>query len=171
MKRRFVAICVCLISLCVALAGCDGVFPYADKTVPNLQPKYFTVYVCGAVKNEGYITVEAGTGYTEVFFRAGLLPQSALPLYYTDTVEQDGEIAVGYFENGERRYCLDVNGYAVVNRDHSEDIPDEVINLIADYIQLHGKIRNKLQLDELLGSYSQDYLYKFFVARQDYAMG
>ena len=48
-----------------------------------------------------------------------------------------------------------------------ENVPDEAVDLIADYVERCGKVKNKEMLEEILGEYAQ-YSYKFFISEADY---
>lgn len=154
----------------MALCGCtDKLFPLKDNELNDVKPLEFTVYVCGAVQNEGYFTVPSGSDCFAAINLAGLTDASVLPAYADKLV--DGtvtEIVVGYYCDGVRRDCVNVNGALVQNRIPVDGIDPTVINKIADYIDEFGKITDKTLLADILGDDYADNFYRFFVAREDY---
>lgn len=166
--KKSVTIAIFLFVLCAVFAACTDL-PYTEVEIPQNASKTITVYVCGAVENEGYLTISAGTSYTELFRLAGILPQSALPELYSDTVEQTTDfVVVNYFDDGKICYCVNANSLLVTNDDHIDGLPDGAVNLLSAYIVKNGKIHNKQQLRVALGPYAASCLYKFFVAPTDY---
>ncbi len=169
MKRRLAATVIFLFLLCVALAGCTDI-PYAPQKLPNGKAESYSVYVCGAVAREGYYTAAAGTSCVSVIEQAGLLPQSILPSLYTDAV--DGSVAVlvvNYFDGQKQCYCVNANSPLIALRMSVDGLPDEVVSLLADWIEANGVFRNKDQVFSALGEYASDYHYRLFVAKEDYA--
>lgn len=131
--------------------------------------KYFRVYVCGAVANEGYVVVPEGSDYSAVAERAGLLPVT----YFTQNphtlvTEYISVLPLDWYDGEKARSCINVNGGYVTLRMEIEGISPDVINKIADYIELNGKITDKSMLKEILGEDYADNFYKFFVSVNDY---
>lgn len=144
--------------------------PYAQKVLPQGVHTGITVYVCGAVAREGYYTVEAGTDWMTLFSMAGLLPQSMLPLYYTDVVDASVPfVTVDYFDGTKRCSCVNVNSPLIVARLPVEGLPAETVGLLADWIELNGIFRNKQQVLDALGDCAEECGYKLYVAKEDYA--
>lgn len=169
MKRRLRATVIFLLFLCVLLSACSDLTPYATEEFPHGVASCFTVYVCGAVENEGYFTVRAGTSYVALAELAGLVEQSVLSEWYTDAVDGGTEeLVVRYYDGSEIRDCINANSPLIATRSEVDGLPADVVDLLADWIEAHGKLRNKQQLEEALGGYAQDYYYRLFIAREDY---
>ncbi len=171
MKGRLFTTVIFLLIMCIALAGCTD-FPYAPKALPNGKTESFSVYVCGAVAHEGYFTAAVGTSCISVIEQAGLLPQSILPSLYTDTV--DGSVTVlvvNYYDGKKQCYCVNANSPMIELRMPVDGLSDEVVRLLADWIEANGRFRNKRQVISALGEYASDYHYRLFVAKEDYAAG
>ena len=172
MKKRLITTAIFILAMVfvgLALCGCTNISPYAPHVLQNKVPEQVTVYVSGAVQNEGYYTVQAGTSYSALVFGAGILPQSVLPQYYTDTIDGSvEEIIINWFDGTKECSSVNVNSPLIANRLFVEGISDSVVNKIADYIEIYGKIVNKQQLQSVLGDDSNEYLYRFFVAKEDY---
>lgn len=167
MKRLAVAV-IFILAICMTLAGC-GISPYGADRAENVGENYFDIYVCGAVEREGYYRVKAGTSCTDVIALAGILPQSMLPAWYTDTVTvRTKELVVNYYDGEQLRYCVNANSPEIAYRMSIDGIPDEVVALIADYTEAHGTICNKAQLSTALGEWAEEYCYRFYVAAEDY---
>lgn len=171
--KKFWIIIVAIVAL--TFCGCSNtaqqfvLSPLKDVEIDDNSERYFLLYVCGAVQNEGYYTVKEGTTYAQVVHLAGVLPQTVLPDYSMHFV--DGKttvVSVGYRDNGTNCSCINVNGSAVKYRRNVNGISSEVINLLADYLDIHGKITDKKQLQQILGSLYQDNYFKFFVEVDDY---
>ena len=166
--KRLSATVIFLFVLCVLLAGCVYM-PYRGRNIEDNSAETFTVYVCGAVEREGYVTVEAGTSCVDTVKLAGLLPQSILSVYYTDTVTESlKELVVNYADGGKICYCINANSPLIPLHIPIDGLPTEVTELLADYIDRNGAIRNKRQLKSALGEYAEDFHYRFFIAEQDY---
>lgn len=171
MKTRFLTTVILLLAVCITLCGC-GIFdaPLGGAEVPN-RPKgqQVKIYICGAVQQEGYYSVEVGADYFDAIRLAGILPQSALPLPNTAFVNAGVKrIAVGFYEGGKSYDSVNVNGYAIVNRWSIDGLADSIVNKLADYIDEHGAIVNKQQLKLVLGTDYAANHYKLFVAESDY---
>lgn len=155
--------------LCVALSGCADLMPYGGEEIVGGVPATFTVYVCGAVENEGYYDVQAGTDLISLIQLAGVLEQSVLPTNYTDTINgKVEEVLVNYFDGEKTCYCIDANSPLIARRFPVDGLPAEVVDLLADWLDAHGVIRNKRQLKQALGSYANDYHYRFYIAKENY---
>lgn len=166
--KRLLTTVIFMLVCSLAFSACT-LMPYVGVELPEKDEKTFTVYVCGAVEREGYFTVRAGLSYTELITRAGILPQSYLPVYYTDTVTESTKvIVVDYYDGTKQCYCTNANSPEITARNHIDGLPDEVVSLVADYIEAHGTVHNKTQLYEALGEFAEEYIYRFFVAEADY---
>ncbi len=166
MKRLAVAVIFVLIAL--TFAGC-ALTPYHPSTVETVAARTFDVYVCGAVANEGFYSVEAGTSWTELVSLAGLLAQSIMPEFYTDTITGDVDrLVINYYDGQKACNCVNANSVAIAMRLPIANIPDWVVERIADHIEAHGTIRNKQQLAQALGDAAEDFCYRFFVDMVDY---
>ena len=172
--------------MCLTFCGCeeiektiwaDKISPWSDKTVENSNAqsiseaeKKYTIYVCGAVEKEGYHSVAEGETYLTAIAQAGLLDCS----YVTDNAnsvvnEKQNAIIVPYLENGVLRDCYDVNWEYYYLRLPREGLSEAVVDKIADYLDIHGKIANKTVLREVLGEEDYaNYHYKLFIAEADY---
>lgn len=158
-----------LLILCsVLFAACN--VPFEDVTTPDIEPKTYTVYVCGAVENEGYFTVDEGTDILSLLLLAKPLAQAVYPQDMLQQVAANTKfVVVNYEIDDATYYCVNVNGGFVTAESQIENVSAEVVGKIAAYIRTNGKITDKTQLKEILGE--QDYLenyYKFFVSVDDY---
>ena len=161
-----------LLFLCIVFCGCDAFFnsPLSDVEIVNQAAgKTIRLYVYGAVEREGYVEVAAGSTYDVAIHSAGLLPESVLPSYAAVIVNENlTRVAVDYYDGSVARQCVNVNGVLVIGRFHVDGISDNIINMLADYIEQHGKISNKNELVAALGDDYSANFYKFFVAEEDY---
>lgn len=171
MKTRFLTTVILLLVICVTLCGCVYFgAAFSDIEVPN-QPKSekIRIYIYGAVQREGYYEVEVGTDYMEVLALAGLLPQSIVPTLSSSYV--DGTITVlpvGYYDGDTARSSINVNSILITSRMPVDGLSVAVVNKLADYIEIHGKITNKHQVLEALGDDYDENYYKLYVAEIDY---
>lgn len=169
MKKKFVSILI-LILVFVLCNGCsEEVSPFTEQENEHKAPRKFKVYVCGAVLHEGYVEVEEGTDYATVIDLAGFIPQTVLP---TDPhrliVEEGVSLSLQYNDENGHHNCININGGYIQYRLPVEGIDEDVINRIADYYELNGKITDKELLKEILGEDYQENYYKFYVDVKDY---
>ena len=153
----------------------DKFLPWGDKNVVNNDgnpTKTYEIYVCGAVKNEGYCEVAEGGTYFDAIVKAGRLECSWLsPSIYLVVDERQLSIVVPYIENGEPHESYDANSIFFSLRDvnYFDGLSEAVVNKIADYLETHGKIVNKNVLYEVLGNEDYtNYHYKLYIAEADY---
>ena len=170
MKTRFLT-AVILLSVCVTLCGCS-IFsaPLGQLEVPNNQGENTVrIYICGAVEREGYYEAEVGTDYFDVLRLAGILPQkSVLPVFISDYV--DGTVTnliIGYYD-GTNHDSINANSILIARRLPVKGLDENVVNKLADFIEIHGKISNKKQIESALGDDYADNYYKLYVAEIDY---
>ena len=175
MKKNCAFALILIVVLCSTLCACDGAktSPWGEQNTENKDgtPKPFTLYVCGAVKNEGYYEAKEGETYLDVITKAGRLDESDLLSKYFELV--DGEttaICVGYLEDGVAHSCVDVNSDFFLLRDATlfYGLSQEVVNKIADYREAHGTVTNQQILREVLGDDYENYHYKLYVAEANY---
>ena len=170
MKRLF-ALLLILLTLSVMFCGCDAstIFPLSNKQIDDKTTQNFRVYVCGAVRNEGYYEVNCGSDYYSAIVLAGIVNQSVLPDNISAIVTSEtAQIVVNYVENGVTHYCINVNSLLIAERYPIDGISPAVVNKIADYVEVFGKITNKQALATALGSDYEDNFFKFFVAVENY---
>ena len=171
MRTRFITTVILLFIFCATLCGC-GVFdaPRSGVEVP-IQPTAapIRIYICGAVEREGYYEVEVGTDYSDVLSLAGILPQSVFPILDSSYVDGNiTSIVVNYYD-GETVYdSINANSALIAARMPIDGLSESIVNKIADYIELHGKIANKEKLKLALGDDYTDNYYKFFIKENDY---
>ena len=172
MNKRLGTTVILFLAVCVTLCSCDGVLdsPLGDVEIPP-QPSVETIriYICGAVENEGYYETVAGANYMDVLRLAGLLSQSVLPTLNSSFV--DGKITkiiVNYYDGETACDSINVNNAWIAARMPVKGLSEEVVNKLADYIELNGKIANQQQLKLALGQDYADNFYKLFVAEDDY---
>ena len=186
MKRIFalVLILVCFVTL---LSACGNFFaqksqiqgdnfnkptlsPYQNQTIPTVVPQTYTVYICGAVQNEGYYTVVQGTTIGDAISLAGLLSQTVLPDNSQMYVQINMQIVVQYLYDGARHVGINVNGLYVISNIPTAHISAEVMEKLHNYYMQNGVITNKQILKQILTEeqYQQSH-YKLFVAEEDYA--
>ena len=173
MKKWCVALILILALCATALGGCDGstLSPWGEKNAPNNvhKPTNYSVYVCGAVENEGYYQVSEGGTYFQAIEQAGLLQQSSFsPNFYSIVTGDQLAVAVRYTQNDVVYECVNLNNASLVLGLPVQNVPDEVVGKIANYIANYGKIHNKSQLRTALGDDYEDNFYKFYVAEADY---
>lgn len=143
--------------------------PLGRVEIPIQATATFRIYVCGAVEQEGYVEVAAGSAYGEVIRRAGILPVSVIPSYAATTVNGSvKQVVVNYHDGQEERECINVNSALIAGRLPIDGISEEIVNKLADYLEQHGKISNRQQLAVALGDGYYHNFYKFFVAEEDY---
>ena len=174
MMKKYCGFALILICLLFAFCGCDGatLSPWGDKSAHNNrnEPKTYTIYVYGAVENEGYFEVAAGGTYFDAITQAGLLAQSWLPTNCYSIIDaKQLSVAVNYSQDDSKYDCINVNGASFVYRLETDGLPYEVVNKIADYLEAYGTIHNKTVLRSVLGENDyENYHYKLYVAEADY---
>ena len=147
---------IAIILCCIVLCGCDVNFPFKPHVADAKPSRHFTVYVFGAVQNEGYVTVAEGADYNALLAEAGALPQTAWPAFpFTLVTEDTSFLAVQYVEGGKTYPCVNANG------------PIVTLRLPVENVERCGKVKNKEMLEEILGEYAQ-HSYKFFISEADY---
>lgn len=168
MKKTLIFILILI--LCFTFCGCSSnLVPFKEHNADAVSARKFKVYVCGAVEREGYVEVDEGADYNTVIALAGALPQTVFPSNTFILIKVDGEVLpLQYYDGVSFRDCVNLNGGIIQLRWDVEGIDSDVINRIADYYDLHGKITNKEQLKEILGEDYQDNYYKFYVDKNDY---
>ena len=187
MKRTIALACILIVAI-LLFCSCDGSFdlvtisgdgfnkptisPYKPQTIDTKDTTTFTVYVCGAVQNEGYYVVEQGTTIADAIALAGILPQTIFPQNATTYIKFDCQIAVQYSENGTKYNCMNVNSMFVWYNLSYNNIPSEVIAKLHDYYVNHGPITSKQMVKQILNEeqYQQNH-YKIYVAEVDYVSG
>ena len=159
-----------LIVAVLLLASCKVEPPLGDKDLPTSgTDNQLNIYVCGAVQNEGYVTVNLGADYFSVVNKAGIIEQSKMPSFGDQLVDNKHMVVVvDYLLNGVTYSCVNVNGALVVGRTKIVNVDQAVVDMLADYIENNGKIKNRAMLQKALGDYYQDNFYKFFVGVDDY---
>ena len=152
------------------LCACTPEFgPASGQTGTDSAPRKYKVYVCGAVENEGYVEVEEGADYYAAITLAGIIPSTYLPDDLHTLIQADGEvISLSYKTATDIYTCINLNGGYIQYRRPVNDVDIDLINKIADYYDLHGKITNRKVLEDVLGDDYQDNYYKFFVSVDDY---
>lgn len=157
-----------MMACCLLFCACN--FPFEDVTSPDIQPEKYTVYVYGAVENEGFFVVEEGTDVKAVLLKAKLVPQGVYignPSQWVTV--QTKQLSVNYEVDGTTYYCVNVNGGYVTTEQPIANVSAQVVSKIAAYIRENGKITNKKQLKDILSEqeYQENY-YKFYVSVDDY---
>ena len=173
--RKVVGFIFIFVLCCFCFSGCiDGLpaqsfQPPVTPSQPNNTSKTFSVYVCGAVENEGYVDVPEGSDYLALAEKAGVLPQTYFTQNPQTLVTEDTKVLpLDWYDGTVARSCVNVNGGYVTMRREIDGIDAVIINKIADYIALNGIITDRLQLKEILGDDYADNFYKFFVSVEDY---
>ena len=165
MKNRLILL---LLALSFVFCGCN-LSPEQDKTHTDSSSKTFRVYVCGAVENEGYVTVAEGADVNSAIAIARLAERGLLPTYGSQLDVADCVVIVSFSDKaGKVCYPVNCNGIAVANKLPCQGVEQNAVDAVADYVAAHGTIRNKTQLKQALGElYSSNY-FKFYVAEADY---
>ncbi len=145
--------------------GSGAQYVSADSLKPNTHEfaavSSYTVYVCGAVVNEGFYEVPCGETYFYAIELAGLAEESYILDWQYGIMSSDCKvIAVCYAENGQIRYPVNVNGIA--------DMPDGIGEAVGVYRKIKGKITDKSVLREILGEKYSFCYYKIYVDAADY---
>lgn len=185
MKRFLATICMLFFAVTV-LCACDNSFTqkstisgddfntptinlYQSQTIPNKTDTTFTVYICGAVQNEGYYVVAQGSTVADAISLAGILTQTIFPTNSQSFVKTNCQIVVRYYENGTNFDCINVNGAYVQHNLPTPNVPASVIAKLNAYYVQNGAITNKQILQQILTEqeYQQNH-YKFFVQESDY---
>lgn len=155
-----------ILLVCLLLCACS---PFEEKVSDPVATQTFRVYVCGAVAEEGFVEVAEGTDLAAVLLRCGTVKQTVYPQNPLQIVtSQTKQLVLDYCENGKTFSCVNLNGYLVASASPIENVPQHVMDALAQYVSQH-KITNKKQLLQILGE--EDYLqnhYKFFVSVDDY---
>lgn len=171
MKKKFLNIVFVLIFiLCLVFSGCLQSFsPLKEYTTEYVIPRKFQIYVCGAVLHEGFVEVQEGVDCGYVISLAGVITQTVFPADPKLLINQSVKVLLLQYHNVDKTFaCINLNGDVIRYRLLVEDVDADIINKIADYYDLHGKIVNKNLLKEILGDDYQDNYYKFFVDVDDY---
>ncbi len=161
----------------LALSGCKA--PLAELQIPanglappqvNQGGRTRTVYVSGAVENDGYIEIPQICDYKTLYAVAEALPCANLPYDVNMFLPLKLNVYIAdYYAEGIRYYSHNVNSLSVQLRLPVDGADDGIINKLADYIAVNGKITNRIQLKAaLLNDYAENY-YKFFIDEKDYA--
>ena len=182
MIKRYVAIFILLIVTAFSLCACFSQ-PFKEVAViPNNSNSGFdssdskpsvekrSLYVSGAVLNDGFITIPQLCDYKTALEIAGVTDFSVIfnNLNAPISVSCDSLI-VGFKIDGKEFRSVNVNGGFVTLRQSVEGVDDAVINKLADYIETNGKITNRNALKLALGDdYGNNY-YKFYIDVNDYA--
>ncbi len=167
MKKFLLA--MCLISLFV-FSSCNAkIMPFKAKQFSAKQPRVFSVYVCGAVENEGYVDIFEGTDYQSLILSAGYIPQMVMPKTPYAVVREDvSTVVLNYFDGQKECYCINLNGAVVSDNLPCENVSPQVIEKLHNYVVANGKISDRALLKQILGNDYQDNFYKFFVSESDY---
>ncbi len=169
LQMKKLSIFVSLILLLCLLSGCTLNLPFSPQESFAKPVRIFRVYVCGAVENEGYVEVCEGADYASLITLAGIIPQTVFPKDSLLLVKETSTILnVCYFDGTKVCYCVNLNGGYITLRDVA-NVDKAVVDKIADYLELHGKITNRNVLRSILSEseYNENY-FKFFVSESDY---
>ncbi len=167
MKRLTIAL---LLLCCACLSACSSSLKDQITNVPTQTKDVFRVYVFGAVLNEGYVEVDSSTTVETMLNTVGLCEQSSYPKNSLEVLTKNTKTYfVEYMLDGVTYSCVNVNGLYVVTRSKIENVDEEVVNKLADYLEEYGTITNKNVMREILGEedYQNNY-YKFYVSVDDY---
>ena len=172
MKKKFLQVVLILfiLTLYFMFSACnESLLAFKEYESLSIIPRAFSVYVCGAVEREGFVNVEEGASLDSVVYLAGIIPQTVIPDNLQKMVtENDKVVSLQYFDGQKLRYCVNLNGVVIQNRLAVAGIDADIINKIADYYVLHGKITDRNLLKSILGPDYQENYYKFFVDVTDY---
>jgi len=158
-----------ILILTFVFCGCsNNLSPFDEQQTDTITPRTFKVYVCGAVEHEGYVEVKEGADFVAVLDMVEVLPQTVYPSEPHTLIKDDEVLILQYYDGNESRDCININGGYVTARLPIEGIDADVIDRIADYCELHGKITDRDLLQEILGEDYFDNYYKFFVDVKDY---
>lgn len=170
----FVMLAVLLIIFCMFFAvilinGGFSIFAisdYSTKSFDLFRPKV-TVYICGAVENEGEYTLEYSTTFANAANSATVTPNSDLSeLYSQQVTEATTFILVPYFdENGDTQYPIELNHEYFNQIAKAAGIQANVIELINAYRSKFGLFSDKKQLKDALGELYRDNYYKFYLEK------
>lgn len=168
-KMKKVTIFVLIVAV-LLLASCNVEPPLGDKDLPSSgTDSQLNIYVCGAVQNEGYVTVNLGEDYFSAVSKAGIIEQSKMPSFGDQLVDKNQTVViVEYVLQGVSYTPINVNGPLVTRRTTIPNVDSVVVDMLADFIENNGNIKNRAMLQKALGDYYQDNFYKFFVGVDDY---
>ena len=139
-----------------------------DNNIPTVPTR--TLYVSGAVVNDGYITIPQVCDYKTALDIAGVLSSSVLPInIFAPIPSNTDSLLINFCIDDTIYYCVNVNGAYVTSRLSIDGIDDLIVNKLADYIQSNGVISNRSQLKIALGDDYNDNYYKFYIDKSDYA--
>lgn len=167
LMKKALTVTICLL-VCVLLAGCSTLSPFADIVVSAEPEDTVTVYVSGAVEKTGYYTIAVGETYFFAIEQAGLLPFGYIVDGEKIVRQNQLWIYVGYYLDGGYYDSINVNGVLVTQHLPVANVSDEVVLLLKNYVETNGKIRNNADMKLALGEYYEDNFYKFYVDEVDY---
>ena len=92
MKKVIVFVLIVAVLL---LASCNVEPPLGDKDLPSSGTEsQLNIYVCGAVQNEGYVTVNLGEDYFSAVSKAGIIEQSKMPSFGDQLVDKNQTVVI-----------------------------------------------------------------------------
>ena len=169
MKGRFVTAVIFLLILCLIFGSCCNGFLLDEIELPKQTVRTFTIYLSGAVERDGYYKVQSGTTYYELFQLAGVLDETVLPSFCSNLIDSSTSFVwLDFYDGQQHLNSVNVNGKLIEYRLEIDGISPDVVNKIADYIEQNGKVHNRQQLRNALGSDYEDNYYKFYITQDDY---
>lgn len=182
MIKRYVAIFIILIVTAFSLCACFSQ-PFKEVAViPNTSDADFdnsgskpsvttrTLYVSGAVLNDGFITIPQLCDYKTALEIAGVTDFSVISNNLTAPISVSCDsVIIGFKIDGKEFRSVNVNGGFVALGQSVDGVENAVINKLADYIETNGKITNRKALKLALGDDYGDNYYKFYIDVNDYA--
>lgn len=176
MTKRFAAIFIILLAVALASCGCIPT-PFAEQTIesggksniPSGEPTR-KIYVSGAVIHDGYLTLPQICDYKTLLEKAGVTAYTAIPIDGLSSAipEALDSVIFGFVLNGVTYPCVNVNGAAVKLRLEIDGVDEYVVDKLADYVELNGKITNRDSLALALGDDYDGNYYKFYIDIDDY---
>ena len=169
MKARLTTTVIFLLILCLTFCGCDVGFHFMAIEIDDVSQQTYRIYVSGAVERDGYYDVISGTDYLNLIQLAGILSVTVLPFMYTEVIDGSViEIILDYYDGNQVRSSINANSVLIALRGEVEGLTDDVVNKLADYVELNGSFTNKQQVELALGFDYADNYYKLFIAEADY---
>ncbi len=169
--KKFYALLLLIVFVSTAsvfFSGCSSSAPFQDVPLSETTVLPLRVYVSGAVEQSGYYFVDVGSNYYAVLEQAGLVAESFVQNANYIVSQSDLHFYVEYVSNGTHYSSINVNGERVLQRKAVNDISEDTICLLADYIAKNGKIHNNADLQKALGNSYNKCFYKFFISEADY---
>lgn len=147
-----VVLSVCFSGVSNALFSSANKYSARKFVIDNTAIVNYRVYVCGAVKNAGFYTFEAGDTYGDVLLKAGILDFSLIADFDALIPLDTDEIICYFWEDATEVYPVNVNSKLFSVIYETANIDKSVADKIISYIEKVGRINfvGELLIDGVL---------------------